>query len=246
MKCFSWRTNLILSLIAASLFFYLINYLLFKDPPFMLRLLTLQLAFVPISVILITLFLNGLFVRREKRTKLAKMNMVIGIFFSEVGTALLKSFSDFDPHLEEISKELIVTPEWSDHDFASARIQARKYDYVIDVHRGDLEELRAFLEGKRIFLLRLLENPNLLEHESFTDLLWAISHLAEELSWRADLSRLPAADYEHLASDTKRAYGLLVSEWIAYMQHLKGSYPYLYSLAIRTNPLDPNASPEVR
>jgi len=246
MKTFTWRTNLILSLIAASLLFYLINYLIFRDPPFMLRLLTLQLAFVPISVILITLFLNGLFVRREKRTRLAKMNMVIGAFFSEVGTALLKSFSGFDPHREEISQELIVTPKWSDQDFASARTQAKNYDYEIDIQQGNLEELRSFLIEKRIFLLRLLENPNLLEHESFTDLLWAISHLAEELSWRADLSRLPAADYAHLANDTKRAYGLLVSEWVAYMQHLKDSYPYLYSLAVRTNPLDPNASPEVR
>lgn len=246
MKPFTWRTNLILSLIAASLLFYLINYLIFRDPPFMLRLLTLQLAFVPISVILITLFLNGLFVRREKRTRLAKMNMVIGAFFSEVGTALLKSFSDFDPHREEISQELIVTPKWSDQDFASARTQARNYDYEIDIQQGNLEELRSFLIEKRIFLLRLLENPNLLEHESFTDLLWAIFHLTEELACRVDVRKLPAADYAHLAGDAKRAYGLLVSEWVAYMQHLKDSYPYLYSLAVRTNPLDPNASPEVK
>ena len=26
------------------------------------------------------------------------------------------------------------------------------------------------------------------------------------------------------------------------VQHLQGAYPYLFSLAIRTNPLDPNAS----
>lgn len=212
----------------------------------MLRLLTLQLAFVPISVILITLFLNGLLVRREKLTRLAKMNMVIGAFFSEAGTTLLKSFSHFDPYRERISKDLIVTPEWSAQNFAHARMQARNYEYVIDIQQGNLEELRTFLMGKKEFLLRLLENPNLLEHESFTDLLWAIFHLAEELAWRADLGRLPAADYGHLANDTKRAYGLLVAEWIAYMQHLKDSYPYLYSLAVRTNPLDPNASPEIK
>jgi len=31
-------------------------------------------------------------------------------------------------------------------------------------------------------LLGLLGNPNLLEHDSFTDLLWAVFHLMEELS----------------------------------------------------------------
>ena len=246
MKKFTWRTNLILALIAASLIFYLINYLVFKDPAFMLRLTTLQLGFVPISVILITIILNGLFARREKRDRLAKLNMVIGAFFGEAGTQLLKSFSGFDPNREKISEPLIVTMEWSDRDFATARTQAKHYDYGIELHTGNLEELKSFLIGKRDFLLRLLENPNLLEHESFTDLLWAISHLTEELAYRADFTKLPDTDLAHIASDMKRAYGLLVSEWIAYMQHLRDNYPYLYSLAVRTNPLDPNASPEVR
>jgi len=245
MKRFSWRTNLILSLIAASIIFYLINYLVFKDPAFMFRLLTLQLGFVPISVILITLFLNGLFVRREKRARLERLNMVIGAFFSEVGTTLMESFSSFDPQHDKICRTLIVTPDWSDQDFARARTQAKDYDCDIDIHAGNLGELRSYLIEKRAFMLRLLENPNLLEHESFTDLLWAIFHLTEELAHRADVKELPDTDYEHLANDVKRAYGLLISEWVAYMQHLRDNYPYFYSLAIRTNPLDPNASPEV-
>jgi hypothetical protein len=43
-----------------------------------------------------------------------------------------------------------------------------------------------------------------------------------------------------------RVYGLLVREWLSYMQHLKGTYPYLFSLAMRTNPFDSQASPVVR
>jgi len=37
-------------------------------------------------------------------------------------------------------------------------------------------------------------------------------------------------------------FGLL----LAHMEHLKNEYPYLFSLAVRTNPFDPNASVEVR
>jgi hypothetical protein len=40
------------------------------------------------------------------------------------------------------------------------------------------------LLSKRDFLVALMENPNLLEHESFTDLLWAVFHLVEELAVR--------------------------------------------------------------
>jgi hypothetical protein len=121
-----------------------------------------------------------------------------------------------------------------------------KYDCRIVSQRGNLEELRAFLVAKRDFLLRLLENPNLLEHESFTELLWAVLHLAEELSYRDDVKQLPESDYAHLSSDIKRAYTLLLREWLGYMQHLRSDYPYLFSLALRMNPFDPNASPEVR
>jgi len=246
MKRSRWTISVVLSLLAIALVFYLINYLIFRDVPFILRLLTLQLGFTPISVILITLVLNQLLIRREKRTRLEKLNMVIGAFFSEVGTNLLKSFSDFNPERESVSKELIITANWSNNQFANASEHFRNYNYKIEIQVERLEELKDLLTEKRGFMLRLLENPNLLEHESFTDLLWAITHIAEELAHRTSLRNLPNSDYAHLANDIKRGYGLLVSQWIVYMQHLKNRYPYLFSLAVRTNPLDPNASPEVR
>jgi hypothetical protein len=94
--------------------------------------------------------------------------------------------------------------------------------------------------------LGLLENPNLLEHESFTELLWAVFHLTEELAFREDVKQLVDTDYDHISGDIKRAYVLLISEWLTYMKHLKNDYPYLFSLSIRTNPFDPDASPEVK
>jgi len=41
-------------------------------------------------------------------------------------------------------------------------------------------------------------------------------------------------------------FQLLVREWLTHMEHLKHDYPYLFSLAVRTNPFDPNASIEVK
>jgi hypothetical protein len=124
--------------------------------------------------------------------------------------------------------------------------RVKQYDYGIESQRANLENLRNLLLEKRGFLLALLENPNLLEHESFTELLWAVFHLTEELASRPNLKGLPNTDYEHLAADIKRAYILLIAEWLAYMKHLKTNYPYLFSLAARMNPFDPNASPIVK
>ena len=116
----------------------------------------------------------------------------------------------------------------------------------MEIRKVELEYLRDFLIGKRDFLLRLLENPNLFEHESFTELLRAVFHLTEELQNREDISQLPDSDYEHLAADIRRAYVLLVEHWLDYMKHLKDNYPYLFSLAMRTNPFDQSASPVVK
>jgi hypothetical protein len=46
--------------------------------------------------------------------------------------------------------------------------------------------------------------------------------------------------------DIKRAYSLLITEWLAYMEHLRQDYPFLFSLAMRTNPFDPSATPEIK
>ncbi len=203
-------------------------------------------AFIPISVLFVTLIINRLLIIMEKRAILEKLNMIIGAFFSEVGTRLLKSFSDFDPNSDKIRNNLVLTNDWSGKNFLSVSKRLKNYDYRIESQRGDLENLRSFLIGKRDFLLRLLENPTLLEHESFTELLRAVFHLNEELTNRADVKQLPDTDYEHLSGDIKRAYVLLISEWLAYMKHLRDDYPYLFSLAMRTNPFDQNASPEVK
>ncbi|MDA8078430.1 MAG: hypothetical protein M0Z79_05770 [Nitrospiraceae bacterium] len=131
-------------------------------------------------------------------------------------------------------------------EFQAAAAFAKSTDLRIDSRAADLNSLKELLETKRQFLLSLLANPNLLEHDSFTDLLWAVFHLAEELSARKSLEGLPRVDYDHLSGDIKRAYSQLLAEWLFYMRHLKEDYPYLFSLAVRTNPLDPHADPVVR
>lgn len=235
-----------ISLIILSAVTYAIHYLIFRDPYHIFIYMIGDIAFVFFEVLLVTIIIHSLLSEREKRTRLEKLNMVIGVFFSEVGTTLLAHFSDFDPNLEKIRNNLIVTGDWSDEEFARVSDYLKNYDYNVDIKKINLEDLCSFLQGKRDFLLRLLENPILLEHESFTELLRTVFHIAEELFHRAQLETLPTTDYEHLAGDMKRAYTLLVHEWLDYMKHLKDNYPYLFSLAMRINPFDQNASPIVR
>lgn len=246
MKRPNWLTLFAISLVIASAVLYTIHYLIFHDPHHIFIYMVGDIAFVPLEVLLVTVIIHKLLGEREKTEKLEKLNMVIGTFYSEVGTNLMAYFSNCDPKLDDIRKDLVVTNNWSDKEFTEVGKRLTNYDYEVDIKKVDLEQLREFLTGKRDFLIRLLENPVLLEHETFTELLRGVFHLTEELASRDDLKTLPDSDYEHLAGDIKRAYTLLVIDWLEYMKYLKGNYPYLFSLAMRTNPFDRDAGPIVK
>jgi hypothetical protein len=154
--------------------------------------------------------------------------------------------SRFDQQSADIGRQLVVTNDWADKDFMKIARSIHNRQSNLNSKKEPLDDIKEFLVSKRPFLLALLENPNLLEHESFTDLLWAVFHLTDELAHRTDLKKLPDSDYEHLAGDMKRAYHKLLTQWLEYMKHLKRDYPYLFSLAMRTNPFDANASVEVK
>ncbi len=246
MKRISLQILLGLSFIILSALLYLGHYAIFRDTHHIFIYMIGDIAFVPIEVLLVTLIIHRLLTERKKQARLEKLNMVIGAFFSEIGTNVLAYFSDSDPELKKIKKDLIVSNDWTAREFLSVSRRLKNYNYGVDFKKVNFEALRDLLMGKKDFLLRLVENPVLLEHESFTEHLQAIFHLTEELARREDFKQLPDTDLQHLAGDIKRAYNLLTSEWLDYMKYLKTNYPYLFSLAIRTNPFDQNASPIVK
>jgi hypothetical protein len=183
---------------------------------------------------------------RERAQRLRKLNMIIGVFFSEVGTHLIKKLSIHDPDIDHIRSALEVSNNWSDADFTQAHGILRHHEARFDSRSISLNELHGFLAHHKGFMLALLENPQLFEHDTFTNLLHAVFHLSEELIARERLTGLPQSDYNHLSGDINRVYGLLITEWLTYMQHLKKNYPYLFSLAMRMNPFDKNASPIIQ
>lgn len=246
MQRLSFLSKLGLFFLALSAAIYSIHYLIFSDASFIFRYLIAQLGFLPINVLLVTLVLNSLISNRAKNERLQKLNIVVGAFFSDVGTDLLRRLARFDVSAESLGKQLIRSSSRSDKDFTSIKSNLKEKQLTIEVDIPNLLDLQQFLNSKRAYLLRLLENPNLLEHEKFTDLLWAVFHLTEELANRKDLTLLPKSDYAHLGRDINRAYIILITQWLDYMQHLQSQYPYLFSLAMRTNPFDPEAKIEVQ
>ena len=195
-------------------------------------------TFLGVIASITDLFVN----RREEEIRQQKVDMVTGLFFSEMGNDLLKHLARFDPDADTLHQQLKISGEWKDKNFDNAFELLKKHRLSIDSRQGDMPALLTYVQNRADLLLRLIENPNIQEHEDFTDLLRALFHLRDELLHRKDVSDLLDTDRKHIEGDISRVYKLLIFEWLRYMRYLKKNYGYLFSLAIRINPLDPEAT----
>ncbi|KPK61826.1 MAG: hypothetical protein AMK73_07595 [Planctomycetes bacterium SM23_32] len=246
MKKHGWVLQVAAVLVGCSLAAYFVHYLLFRDAHHIFIYLVGDIAFVPLEVLLVAVVIERLLARRERQAMLEKMNMPIGMFFSELGTELLGALTRRVRNRGELLPHLTVGADWSPRDYARARDVVRRFEFGVALERPDLRELRELLGRHRDLLLMLLANPNLLEHESFTDVLWAIFHLMEELTARVSLEELPPSDLAHLAGDVQRVCSRLALAWLRYCEHLQTAYPYIFSILLRTHPLQERPDPIVR
>ena len=231
-----WLILLGSGLVGSSIVIYAIVYAIFRDARDIFFYLLQGLGFLPLEVLIVGVIIERIISVREKRSLEHKLNMVIGAFFTELGSPLLAELLPALGAAPEIKEKLHLKASWQKQDFARAFEFARTVDPEVDLDRVDRQTLRQHLAEQRGFILRLLENPNLMEHNRFTDLLWAILHLEEELEARISLTERIPADEAHLRVDVRRACNALLAEWLLHVEHLKADYPYLFSLVVRTHP----------
>jgi len=227
-------------LIILSAAFFILQELLFDKPQEAGFLFFQDLAFLPLEVLLVTFLLEGLLSRREKREKSEQINILISAFFSEVGIDAIKILRSFIINSDGYANMVDIRQSWRDIDYKNAAKDILSYIFEADSTAYDLEKVNKLLYWKKDEILTMFQNPNLLENNRFTNMIFAVYHLMDELNNRDDFITLPQSDYDHLSGDIERAYKLLVVEWLYYMRHLKNKYPYLYSMAIRKNPFKDN------
>jgi hypothetical protein len=237
-----WKAIFAAGLVVLAAILFAVQLLVFRDPHSTLFYLLQDVAFLPISVLVLTVIVAEALEWRDHSALMRRLNMVIGAFFSEVGYELLRCMLAFDPDSAALRAAVHPEADWDRAQFVSARRVLASWSPSCDACAADLAGLAALLRKHRDFLLTMVENPSLLEHQSFTDLMWAVLHVDDELAARGSVTELGAADLEHLGVDISRAYRRLVRQWLDLMEHLSRDYPFLYSLAVRTSPLSRGVS----
>lgn len=236
-----WYLFLAVLLLALSGVLYLFHFLVFRDVRHIFIYMVGDLAFLPIEVLLVAVIVHRVLEMGEKKRRMEKLNTMIGVFFGQLGNELLALVARCDSDRKKLEERLCLGEDWEEEDFLDAfRIVAQVGGSLICTEET-AKQFKEFFAPREGFLVSMLENPSIMEHEEFTDLLWAVFHLAEELRYREMADRLPPSDLKHLGDDLNRVYRLLAREWLRYARHLKKNYPYLYSLVVRTNPFNPTS-----
>ena len=172
--------------------------------------------------------------------------MILGVFFSEIGDELLETFTKINASSDEIIKNLENIENWSKKDYQNAykHLETKGVTFNPSIKEEEIpkyiNELKGVFDGKREFLVGLIENPNILEKDSFSNLILAIFHLEDELKYRIQPEEVDIADFRHIVGDIDRVYSKLTLEWLKYLEFLNKHYPYMSSIALRTNPFNPN------
>ncbi len=235
----NWRRKLGVLLLLSSLAIYSTHFILFKDAEFVVKLFLAQAGYLPFSTFVVGFIINKFISNREKEQKEKKLYMLISVFFIEIGTDLIQVFNKMNDEHDQICETCAYASEWEDNDVDAIEHSIDNLSFSIQSSDTNIELLRAALFNKKENLLHLMQNPYLLEHDQMTDALWSVIHLIEELTIKGALSE---EDRDHIALDVSRAYRNISSMWIKHMRHLRKSYPYLYSRAIKMNPYDMSRS----
>ena len=117
-----------IGLIGLSLVLHYVHYLIFQDLHHTLIFLFADIAFIPMEVFFTTLVIDKLLEKREKEHLRDKLSMLIGVFFSELGTDILNTFVYADDNTEIIAKEALVTKEWNKKEFKNLEKLVDEYE----------------------------------------------------------------------------------------------------------------------
>ena len=246
-----WKIKFSILMVILIIIIYGSNILVLKDPEHVISYIWTHLGFIPVDILVVAFLLDEIIEKKEKEAMLEKLDMLMSTFFSEVGNDLISQLSSVNKYKTN-TENLKDIKNWDQKDFENklAQLKSSTTDFSAQVPAEEreefLENLTSLLSAKREFIINLINNPNLLEKEEFTNLINAILHLDEELEHRKDFALVNDADFGHLNGDMQRVYEKLVYEWVYYLKYLHKHYPYMIALMIRTNPFDADADVYVK
>lgn len=188
-------------LVLLSFMMFLLHYLVFGQLENTIYYSLMSLCFIPINTLAVTLVFDKLVERQAKRERLSKLNMLVGLFFSEIGFGLLKLIVAADSKIYSLNLDF--------SDLKTSDIKLRNYEHNLNFDNINYSELKKLILESKNIISSLISNESVLEHETFADLLMALMHLRDEIIFVKHKEYLTEEDRVHMEGDLIRVYKAL-------------------------------------
>lgn len=225
-------------LIAIIIVFYIVYYLMFDNATEVLTSMIDNIVSVPFSVLITGILFNYILNRKDREREAEKVNMLVGVFYSEIGNSLLDIMVNSDECIDEIRDKALITPDWKEEDYIKLVDDFEKFDYCINLDKIDFDKLKLILDEATPMIIDLLSGNVLQNKEEFTEIIVAVFHLRCEIDDRYGEDELAEYEKEHLEKDIDIVYKLLAQRWVEYMAHIQNVHPQLFVKALIKSPFD--------
>ena len=131
--------SLILILLSFTMFF--IHYLIFGQLENTEYYSLMNLCFIPINILAVTLMFEKLVERRAKLERVSKLNMLVGLFFSDVGFKLLNLIVAGDEKIQSLGLDFNDTKSFID--------KLKSHDHQVVFEKINYPELKELVIGAR-------------------------------------------------------------------------------------------------
>ena len=223
-------------LIGCSAAIYTLQLFLFHDWKDTAFYMLQDWAFLPIQIALVTIIVGEIMNEHEKQERLEKTRILTSSFFSDFGTELISLMIPKMINFPSVAANIAMNESWTQKEFDKAAASIQTSALQLACSPDDFRQIKSLLDAKRMTLLVIASNPSLLDHERFTDMLWALFHLNDELAYRTDLDHLSQMDLLQLNVDAQRVLSETLVNWICHLEFLQKEYPYLFQLEVHRNP----------
>lgn len=231
-KTSSYYFHIAISLILLSVLLFAFHFLIFKNFENTMYYSTMNICFIPLNTLFVSVVFENLVNQREKKEKMSKLNMLVGLFFVEMGFEVLKILSDGDDKIEDILKETHFSK-----DLGQFLIS---YDYKLNLEVIDKDALSNLFTKNINLITTLVSNETVLDKETFFNLLIAILGFRGSLVFRNNKT-FSNKDMNNISKSLSKIYKTLVLLWYEYSDYLYSVRPNAYSGDLFINPFGKNS-----
>lgn len=227
-----------LPIVAITVCFYAIYYLLLHNKDDIITSIMDNIISVPFNVLITGILFDYILNRKTRKIEEEKIDMVIGIFYTEVGNELLKMMTKADECIELVRSDLLATYDWEEENYENAIKILDQMDYCVDIDKIDISEMKLLLDKSTPLIIDLLSGNVLKNKIDFTEIVVSVFHLRCEFNERIIQDELEEYEKEHLIDDIEVAYKLLAKRWYQYIYILQKEHPQLFVKALINSPFD--------